>query len=113
MSRNNQGTNKTNFYTNAPSIDFDAYIWKSVTLRSDYTFTEQRRNGEEGQSFETWNASVSYRKDRDAKWEYEIRATNLLDIDSRLNNNAYDLFVSSSETFIQPRFITFRAIYSL
>jgi hypothetical protein len=113
VSRNNQGTNKTNFYTNAPSIDFDAYIWKSVTLRSDYTFTEQRRNGEEGQSFETWNASVSYRKDKDAKWEYEIRATNLLDIDSRLNNNAYDLFVSSSETFIQPRFITFRAIYSL
>ena len=113
VSRNNQGTNKTVFYTNAPSIDFDAYIWDSLTLRSDYTYTEQQRSGEDAEAFQTWNASMSYRKDRDAKWEYEIRATNILGIDSRLNNNAYDLFVSSTETFIQPRFVTFRAIYTL
>ena len=113
VSRNNQGSNKTTFYTNAPSIDFDAYILKAFTLRSDYTFTEQRRNGEDEDSFQTWNASLSYRKNKEAKWEYEIKATNILDIDSRLNNNAYNLFVVSSETFIQPRFVTFRAIYTL
>lgn len=113
ISTNNQGTNKTTFYTNAPSIDFDAYIWKSVTLRSDYTYTRQSTKGGDSDSFETWNASLAYRKDRDAKWEYEIRASNLLNIDSRLNNSANNLFVSASETFNQPRFITIRLRYEL
>jgi hypothetical protein len=113
VSTNNQGTNKTTFYTNAPSIDFDAYIWDSVTFRTDYTFTRQSTKGGDSDSFETWNASLAYRKDKDAKWEYEIRATNLLNIDSKLNNSANNLFVSTSETFIQPRFITFRLRYEL
>ena len=113
VSRNNQGSNETIFYTNAPSIDFDAYIWESLTLRSDYTYTEQRRKGETGDSFQTWNASLSYRKNRDAKWEYEVKATNLLDIDARLSNNANNFFVASNQTFIQPRFITLRVIYTL
>ena len=113
ISTNNQGTNTTTFFTNAPSIDFDAYIWKSVTFRTDYTYTNQRAKGGDSDSFETWNASLSYRKDRDAKWEYEVRASNLLNIDSRLSNSANNLFVASSETFIQPRFITFRLRYVL
>lgn len=113
INTNNQGANKTIFYTNAPSIDFDAYIWKSVTLRTDYAYNRQKEKDGEAQSFETWNASLAYRKDRDAKWEYEIRATNLLDIDSRINNGANTISVSTSETFIQPRFVTFRIRYEI
>ncbi len=113
ISTNNQGTNKTTFYTNAPSIDFDAYIWKSVTIRADYTYTNQKIKGGDSDSFETLNASISYRKDRDAKWEYEIKASNLFNIDSRLNNSANNLFVAKSETFVQPRFITFKLRYVL
>jgi len=111
ISTNNQGTSKTIFYTNAPSIDFDAYIWKAVTLRADYTYTSQKIKGGDSDSYETLNASLAYRKDRDAKWEYEIKASNLLNIDSRLSNRANNLFVATSETFIQPRFITFRVRY--
>ena len=113
MSTNDQGGNKTTFYTNAPSIDFDAYIWKSLTLRSDFTYTKQSTDAGNSDSFKTWNASLSYRKDRDAKLEYEIKATNLLNIESRLNNSANNLSVSSTQTFIQPRFVTFRLIYQL
>ena len=50
---------------------------------------------------------------RDAKWEYEIRATNLLDIDSQVRNSANNLSAFTRETFIQPRFVTFRLIYTL
>jgi len=110
---NNQGGRKTTFYTHAPSVNFDAYIWDSVTLTSDYTYNRQVQDGQEDQTFQTWNASLSYRKDRDAKWEYEIRATNLLDIESRINNGAGAISVSSSETFIQPRFISFRLRYEI
>ena len=68
---------------------------------------------EEINSFQTWNASLSYRKDKDASLEYEIRATNILGIDSQVQNNASNISVFTSETFIQPRFITFRLVYSL
>ena len=113
IATNNQGTNETTFYTSAPSIDFDAYIWNSVTFRTDYTYTRQTLKGGNSGSFQTWNASLAYRKNRDAKWEYEIVATNLLDIDSRLTNTATNLFVSESRIFIQPRFITFRLRYEI
>ena len=113
VTNNNQGGRSTKFVTNAPSAEFDAYIWKSVTFRTNYTYTNQDVGDGESQSFQNWDATLSYRKDRDAKWEYEIRATNILDIDSQVRNSANNLSVFTSETFIQPRFVTFRLVYTL
>jgi hypothetical protein len=113
VTNNNQGSRETKFVTNAPSVEFDAYIWKRVTFRTDYTYTNQDLGNGESQSFQNWDATISYRKDRDAKWEYEIKATNILDIDSQVRNSANNLSVFTSETFIQPRFVTFRFVYTL
>jgi hypothetical protein len=113
VTNNNQGSRETKFVTNAPSVEFDAYIWKRVTFRTDYTYTNQDLGNDESQSFQNWDATISYRKDRDAKWEYEIKATNILDIDSQVRNSANNLSVFTSETFIQPRFVTFRFVYTL
>ena len=110
---NNQGSRKTKFVTNAASIEFDAYIWKAMTFRTNYTYTNQQLGNGESQSFQNWDATLSYRKNRDAKWEYEIKATNLLDIDSQVRNSANNFSVFTSETFIQPRFVTFRFVYTL
>ncbi len=109
---NDQGSRSTKFIRNSPSIDFDAYLWKSVTFKTDYTYTNQD-DGNNSISFQTWDASLAYRKDRDAKWEYEIKASNLLDIDSQVSNSANNISVFTSETFIQPRLVTFRVIYTL
>ena len=109
---NDQGANSTRFITRTPSIRFDAYIWNSVTFITDFRYSEQD-NGEQIESFKTWDASLRYRKNRDAKWEYSLRASNILDIDSNISNNASNISVFSSETFIQPRFITFRLTYTL
>ncbi|MDG1327949.1 MAG: TonB-dependent receptor, partial [Flavobacteriaceae bacterium] len=73
----------------------------------------QRLQNGNSDSFQTWNASLAYRKNRDAKWEYELVATNLLDADSRISNTATNLFVSESRTYIQPRFISFRLRYEI
>ena len=113
VSDNNQGTSSTKFVTKAPSIDFDAYLWKSLTFKTEYTYTNQDGGSQPEQTFETWDASLAYRKNRDAKWEYEIKATNLLDIDSKARNSANNISVLNSETFIQPRFVTFRIRYEL
>lgn len=110
---NNQGGGKTTFITQVPSIEFDAYIWNSVTLRSNFSYTEQDLGNNQKQSFRTWDAGLAYRKDRDAKWEFEVKATNLLDIDSNVRNSANNISVFASETFIQPRFVTLRFIYTL
>lgn len=112
ISNNEQGSTTTKIITNSPSIRFDAYIWKSVTFVTDYTYTNQDFEGR-SESFQTWSARLGYRKDRDAKWEYEIRANNILNIDANVNNNVTDFSVVNSATFLQPRFITFRVIYSL
>jgi hypothetical protein len=109
---NDQGNNTTKFITRAPSIEFDAYIWNALTFVTEFTYNEQENNGQT-QVFKTWDASLRYRKDRDAKWEYSLRASNILDIDSNISNGAGTISVFSSETFIQPRFITFRLTYTL
>lgn len=113
VTNTNQGTNTTKFVTNAPSVEFDAYIWNSLTVRTDYSYTKQSSDVGPSDSFQTWNASLAYRKDKDAKWEYELRASNLLNIDSNINNGSNNISVFSSETFVLPRFITIRLIYTL
>nr|WP_321225400.1 TonB-dependent receptor [uncultured Psychroserpens sp.] len=113
VTENNQGASSTTFIVNAPSIEFDAYILKAFTFRTDFTYQNQDDGIRPAQSFKTWDASLAYRKDRDAKWEFEVKASNLLNIDSNVNNGANNISVFSSETFILPRFVTFRVIYSL
>ncbi|MDG4715829.1 carboxypeptidase regulatory-like domain-containing protein [Winogradskyella marincola] len=109
---NEQGDNTTKFITRAPSVEFDAYIWDALSFVTEFTYNEQESDGQT-QVFKTWDASLRYRKDRDTKWEYSLRASNILDIDSNISNGAGTISVFSSETFIQPRFITFRLTYTL
>jgi hypothetical protein len=106
-------TTSFNTVTHAPAIEADAYIWNSLTVRSDISFNEVKQDGVVQNTFKIWNFSMGYRKDRDAKWEYEIRANNILGTDSRLAVNNGAISNSINETFILPRFITARVIYSL
>lgn len=105
----------SNFETisHAPSIRFDAYIWDALTVKSDFTFNEVKQNGQVQNSFKIWNFSMAYRKNRDAKWEYELNANNLLGTDSEVRVSNGDISNSINERFILPRLISFRVIYSL
>lgn len=96
-----------------PSIDFDAYIWKSVTLTSDFSYTDQRQDGVSTNSFSLWNAKLAYRKDSDAKWEYEIVGNNLLATGSEASVSQSVFAFTLNERFILPRFVSFRVRYQL
>jgi len=113
ISNNIQGDRETKFITRSPSVRFDAYILKKITIKSDYSYTLQEQVGGDSQSFQIWNASISYRKDKDSKWEYEAKGTNLLNIGSQVRNSANNISVFNASTFIQPRFVTLRAVYKL
>lgn len=110
---NNQGGRNTKFFTNSPSIEFDAYIFKSLTFRTDYGYTRISNESGTLNSFDFWNATLSYRGKPDSKLEYEIRATNLLNTRSRDRNSVNNFSSNFNQTFIQPRFITFRLVYDL
>ena len=99
--------------TQAPSISFDAYIWNSLTVRSDFSYNEVKQDGNLQNSFNIWDFSLAYRKDKDAKWEYELVGNNLLGTSSRSTVNTSNLLFSINETFILPRLVTFRVRYNL
>ena len=113
FSDNNIGDISTQYYTKSPYLDIDALILKSFTFRTNYSQTRFSNQDELINSYKFWDASLSYRKNQDSKWEYEIKATNLLDTKSQSNSSTSNISISSSEYFIQPRFLTFRFIYSL
>lgn len=110
---NDQGATRSKFYTKAPSINFDALIWKVLTFKTDYTYNNFSNELGTLNSYEFWNASLAYRKNQDSKWEFELKATNLLDTESQNNTSTNDFSVSATEYYIQPRFLTARIIYSL
>ena len=99
--------------THIPSIDFDAYVWNALTIRSDFTFNEVRRDGSKQNSFNIWNATLAYRKDKDAKWEYELVGSNLLATGSQTSVSDNLISFNISETFILPRFVSLRVRYQL
>ena len=54
-----------------------------------------------------------FRKAKDAKWEFELKMSNILNINSQVRTSANTISVLNSETYIQPRFLTLRAVYNL
>jgi hypothetical protein len=97
----------------APSINFDAYIWNSLTVRSDLSYNETRRDGTVVNTYKIWNAKLAYRKDKDAKWEYELVGNNLLATGSQASVSQGIISFNIRETFILPRFISLRVRYQL
>lgn len=110
---NDQGSRRTKFFTKAPSLEFDALIFKALTFKTEYTYNNFSDEDKTINSFEFWDASLSYRKNQDSKLEYEIKATNLLDTKSQNQSNIGNISVSATEYIIQPRFITFRIRYEI
>tara|TARA_R110002126_G_scaffold77796_3_gene193977 strand:- start:44412 stop:47153 length:2742 start_codon:yes stop_codon:yes gene_type:complete len=110
---NSARTQDVKTVTHTPSINFDAYIWNSVTVTSDYSFTDQRQDGVSTNTFSILNAKLAYRKDRDAKLEYELIGSNLLATGSQASVSQSVFAFTSNERFILPRFISLRVRYQL
>ncbi|CDF78024.1 TonB-dependent receptor [Formosa agariphila KMM 3901] len=108
-----QGDRRTKYFTSSPRVEFDALIWKVLTFKTDYTYNDFRDEDASINNYEFWNASLAYRKDEDSKWEFELKATNLLNTKTQSQSSVSDISVSATDYFIQPRYVTLRAVYSL
>ena len=110
---NKQGGRNTQFITHAPQAQFDAYIWKSFTFLTNFSYNSQSNPNGSPQIFKIWDASLSYRKNKDSKWEYQVKGTNLLNTTSQIRNGNNNVSVFSTEYLIQPRFLTLRVRYEI
>ncbi|MBN4070147.1 TonB-dependent receptor [Olleya sp. AH-315-F22] len=107
-----QGSGRTKFFTNSPFINVDAYFLKSFIFRADYSYYNYRNEVETLNTYSFLDASLAYQK-KDSKWEYRVGVTNLLDTASLNQDSTNALFTSTSEYFIQPRYVVFRIKYDL
>lgn len=112
-SLNSDVTTEFSTVTYSPRVSFDAYIWDALTIRTDFTYNEVRQDGEVQNTFKIWDFTMAYRKNRDAKFEYELVGSNLLGTDSEVNVNAGNISNSINERFILPRFVSLRVRYQL
>ena len=113
ISETNIGSLETKYFTESPFVELDALILKSFTFRTNYSTTKFKDQNTVLNNYKFFDASLSYRTDKESKWEFEIKATNLLDTKSQSQSSVSNISVSTSEYFIQPRFITLRLIHTL
>ncbi|MBP0903021.1 carboxypeptidase regulatory-like domain-containing protein [Mariniflexile gromovii] len=108
-----QDNNNNRFFTKSPSVEVDALILKSFTFKTDFSYTNYSNEEKTINNYKFWNASLSYKKDKNSKLEYEVKATNLFNTKSQNNTNSSNISVSATEYFIQPLFASFRLRYEL
>ena len=104
---------KTKYFTETPFIEIDALVLKKITFRTNFSYSKFSDEDDIINEYKFFNASVSYRSNEESKFEFEIKANNLLNTKSQSQSSTSNIFVNTTEYFVQPRFITFRLIYSL
>lgn len=103
----------TIFTTHSPSITLDYRIIEGLALTSTYTYSDFRSSDRNiNNTFDLLTASINYRK-KDSKLEYRISGTNLLNTKS-INRDSFNIVsFSSSQYFVQPRYLIFSLKYNL
>lgn len=107
-----QGAGNSKFYTHSPFFNVDAYFLKGFTFKADYSYFNYKNEVETLNNYSFFDASLSYQK-KDSKWEYKLGATNILDTESLNRDNTNTLFTSTTEYFIQPRYLVLSVKYDL
>ncbi|NMH27230.1 TonB-dependent receptor [Flavobacterium silvaticum] len=101
------------FYTDMPFARLDYYFLDAFSFNADYQFSHYYdREGTQDNKYDFLNASLIYQK-KGSKWEYKLSATNLLNTTSLNDNSFNELRVSTSQYYVQPRYIIFSLKYNI
>ncbi len=102
------------FTTNNPYVKVEGRLLKYFTIEADYTFTDYqgKSNGTSSQ-YDFVNAALFYQWDKDSKWELSIRGTNLLDTEFVRQDNFSNFLVSTTQTYVLPRYFMLGVKYDL
>jgi len=107
-----QGSGRTKFYTQSPFVNVDAYFLNGFIFRSDYSYYNYKNEDKTLNNYSFLDTSLAYQK-KESRWEYKVAVTNLLNTKSLNQDNSNSLFISTSEYFVQPRYLLFSIKYDL
>ncbi|WP_236959793.1 carboxypeptidase-like regulatory domain-containing protein [Joostella atrarenae] len=86
---------------------------KDFKFTFDYSRAKYQNKEEDIKNiFDIGNTSLYYQKE-DSAWGFEIKATNLFDVQYKRTNSFSDFLISDSRTFILPRMVLFKVSYKL
>ncbi|WP_395052035.1 carboxypeptidase-like regulatory domain-containing protein [Flavobacterium sp.] len=101
------------FFTQRPFARLDYYFLKSFSFESEYEFYHYySKDKTVDNEYDFLSASLIYQK-KDAKWEYKISATNLLNTTSLNDDSFNQFFTRTSQYVVQPRYIILSLKYNL
>lgn len=107
-----QGNNSNRFVTKSPYVNVDAYFLKSFIFTADYSYFNYSNEERTINNYSFLKAELSYQK-KDSQWEYSVKGTNLLNTKSLNQDNSNSFLTSTSEYFIQPRYVILGLKYNL
>ncbi len=107
----NSGT-KNSFYTDMPFAKLEMVFLKDFSFTSDYSFYNYSDNQQTLNTYSFLNANLYYSK-KDSKWEYRLGVKNILNTQSINQNNYNEAFSTTSEYYVQPRYVFFTVRYNL
>jgi hypothetical protein len=101
------------FFTESPTARIDYYFLNAFSFVTEYEYNSYYNNGRTVKNkFDFLSASLVYQK-KDAKMEYKLAATNLLNTTS-LNDDSFSQFSTrTSQYVVQPRFLIVSMKYNL
>ena len=101
------------FFTESPTARIDYYFLNAFSFVTEYEYNSYYNNARTVKNkFDFLSASLIYQK-KDAKMEYKLAATNLLNTTS-LNDDSFSQFSTrTSQYVVQPRFLIVSMKYNL
>ena len=101
------------FITNAPFANAEVAFLKHFLLTADYVYTDFiNQNNDITNTYDFLNAALYFQKEG-SRWEFKVSGTNLLNTVS-INRDSFNNFlISSSQFFVQPRYVVFGIKYDL
>lgn len=109
---NDNGRAENTFYTHTVRLNADWQITKAWFVKAEYDYNLYTGTGGVDNDFQFLEAALYYQKE-DSKWEYKLAATNLLNVNSINTDNFGQITTSTSQYFVQPRFVYLQVRYEL
>lgn len=107
------GASNTTNYTDKPFVKVDAAFLNGFIFTADYDYYHFRsKDNTTDNEYDFLEAELSYQKP-DSKWEYSVGVTNLLNTRSLNQDSFNDLYNTTSQYFVQPRYTMFKIKYNL
>ena len=112
VDRYNQSDRISKFYTYRPYVKLRARFLKSFLFTADYTHFTYTNEDVVLNRYGFLNSNFSYQK-KDAKFEYQLKVTNILN-NTSINSNQSNAWNTSTTLFyVQPRYVVLSATYHL